>query len=147
MIRRGNLTAKDVEDRRLELTRLLAEEKDLADLQVAAQMDIEPTEIFANGDESDSGFDLLVDLGIIEQILFAKTQTVFGGGGPGAPAGSKVVDVGEAAERRSRKKKRQLKRRLIKRKKRKKRRQIWGVACRSREWQEEKGKRRARSAL
>ncbi|MEK7171989.1 MAG: hypothetical protein AAB739_03715, partial [Patescibacteria group bacterium] len=95
---KGNLTAKDVEDRRLELTRLLAEEKDLADLQVAAQMDIEPTEIFANGDESDSGFDLLVDLGIIEQILFAKTQTVFGGGGPGAPAGSKVVDVGEAAK-------------------------------------------------
>ena len=53
-------------------------------------------------------------------------------------------------ERRRKKKpqkKRQLKRRLIKRKKRKKRRQIWGVACRSREWQEEKGKRRARSAL
>ncbi|MBI4994294.1 hypothetical protein HZC21_01460 [Candidatus Peregrinibacteria bacterium] len=93
-----NLSHEDVEARRVELRRLLAEEKDLADLLVNVQMDTEPTEIFANGDESDSGFDLLVDLAVIEQILFGKTETVFGGGGPGAPAGSKVVDVGEAAK-------------------------------------------------
>lgn len=94
-----NLTPEKVETRRMELWRMLAEEKELADLLVNAQMDTEPTEIFANGDESDSGFDLLVDLAIIEQILFGKTETVFGGAGPGAPAGSNVIDVGGAEEK------------------------------------------------
>lgn len=93
------LTPEEIEAKRIDWRRMLAEEKDLADLLVNAQMDTEPTEIFANGDESDSGFDLLVDLSIIEQILFGKTETVFGGGGPGAPAGSKVVDVGGGEEK------------------------------------------------
>lgn len=77
-----------------ELTRLLADEKELADLEVLSEMEVAPVEIFANGDESDSGFDLIVDLDIIETILFAKSTTVLGGGGPGAPAGSEVFEVG-----------------------------------------------------
>ncbi len=77
-----------------ELIKLLEDEKELADLEVLSEMEVAPTEIFANGDESDSGFDLIVDLDIIETILFAKSMTVAGGGGPGAPAGSDVLEVG-----------------------------------------------------
>lgn len=66
--------------RRKEIIDDLAEEKDLADLQVFSEMEVKTTELFANGDESDSGFDLLVDLDIIEQLLFLKGEPYLGSG-------------------------------------------------------------------
>lgn len=83
-----------LENRRKEIQAFLVEEKELADLMVSTLLEVEQTEIFSNGDEADSGFDLLVDLDIIETILFAKTESVLGGAGPGAPPGSEVIGVG-----------------------------------------------------
>lgn len=87
------LTPAEVSLRRKEIEEQLAEEKELADLEVLTKMEISPSEFFANGDESDSGFDLLVDLDIIETILFGKAETPFDGAGPGAPAGARVIGL------------------------------------------------------
>lgn len=89
-----NLKPEDVSGRQKEFQQILAEEKILADMEVENLMEVESTEIFANGDEADSGFDLLVDLDVIDKILFGEIETAFGGGGPGAPAGSNKVGVG-----------------------------------------------------
>lgn len=86
-----NLTPTQIATRRDEFEDFLAEEKLLADLESLTKMETEPTELFSNGDESDSGFDLIVDLAIIEAILFGDTQTILSNAGPAAPAGSNVV--------------------------------------------------------
>ncbi|MBI2638247.1 hypothetical protein HYW83_01515 [Candidatus Peregrinibacteria bacterium] len=88
------LNPAEVEKRRLDLQRFLAEEKELADLELRTTIEVQPTEFFSNGDESDSGFDLIVDLNIIEYILFGKVEATMSNAGPGAPAGSNVVGVG-----------------------------------------------------
>lgn len=88
----------EVEKKRLVMLAKLADEKELADLEELSKLEVEPTELFSDGDESNSGFDLIVDLDIIETILFGKMETVSGGAGPGAPAGSEVVDLGAIGE-------------------------------------------------
>lgn len=89
-----NLTPAQVEERRAELQRFFEEERELAELEVRTKMEVEPTEIFANGDESDSEFDLLTDLEIIETILFGRTETAFGSRPGGARPGSRLVGPG-----------------------------------------------------
>lgn len=91
---KSQLTPEEVARRGSDLKETLEEEKKLADLEVGMKMEVEQTELFADGDESNSGFDLLVDLDIIDAILFGKSETSFTGTGPGAPAGSSVADAG-----------------------------------------------------
>ncbi len=79
------VTPELVSARRTQLLEELADEKDLADLQVFSEMEVETTELFANGDESDSGFDLIVDLDIIEQLLFNKGEPYLGSGSENDP--------------------------------------------------------------
>ncbi|GEM_PF-4556367 len=93
----AQLSADDVEKRRQDVQNFLAEEKELADLEVRTTMEVQPTEFFSNGDESDSGFDLIADLTLIELILFGKVEAPMSGAGPGAPAGSNAIGIGGGA--------------------------------------------------
>ncbi|PIQ77582.1 hypothetical protein COV82_03710 [Candidatus Peregrinibacteria bacterium CG11_big_fil_rev_8_21_14_0_20_46_8] len=72
------LSGSDVEAKLKETQNALLEELAIADLEVALTLEVTPTELFANGDEGDSGFDLLTDLDIMELILFGKAETTFG---------------------------------------------------------------------
>ncbi|MFC1615501.1 hypothetical protein ACFL21_00015 [Patescibacteria group bacterium] len=48
--------------------------KEIFDLEQEINVAIAPTEIFANDDLSDSGFDLIHDLSVIEEILFVEVE-------------------------------------------------------------------------
>ncbi len=85
---RAPLRDDQIRSRRDDLIRDLADEKDLGDFESLNKMQVESTELFANGDESDSGFDLLVDLDVMQAILFNKDiQSMSGQGGGGGHSG------------------------------------------------------------
>jgi len=50
--------------------------KELYDIQQQIDLAVAPSEIFANGDLSDSGFDLIHDLNVIEEILFVDKGAI-----------------------------------------------------------------------
>lgn len=66
------LTPQEIEKRRADITQIFQDEKEISDLLVSANLEVMPVEIFSNGDESDSGFDLVSDLDIIEVLLFGR---------------------------------------------------------------------------
>lgn len=81
------LTSAQITSRREDLIADLADEKDLADFEALTSLQVESIEMFANGDESDSGFDLIVDLEVMQAILFNKEiQSMSGPGGGGRNA-------------------------------------------------------------
>lgn len=74
------LTQEQAIQKMLEIQREYQDEKDLLSLQADIDSEVVPNEIFANGDLGDSGFDLVNDLGNIEDILFKKNTPVDVGG-------------------------------------------------------------------
>lgn len=86
-------TQAQIRQRHVQLNDLFDTERDIAGFQAEIESEIFVSEIFADGDRDNSGFDLLYDLDIIEAILFGKEVTQFGASGPGAPAGARRVDV------------------------------------------------------
>ncbi|MBI5413837.1 hypothetical protein HZA42_05855 [Candidatus Peregrinibacteria bacterium] len=84
---KSKLSPQQIEARHAALERDLKEEKLLADLESQLNMEVTQTEIFANGDESDSGFDLISDLDLIDEILFGRNGDE-GGDGRGSGGGN-----------------------------------------------------------
>lgn len=84
---KSKLSPQQIEARHAALERDLKEEKLLADLESQLNMEVTQTEIFANGDEEDSGFDLISDLDLIDAILFKKPDADGGGGDGGGSGG------------------------------------------------------------
>lgn len=76
----AELTADETTERQKDLISEVEAEKMLADLEVALKMEVEAAELFANGDENDSGFDLIVDLDVIDMLLFGREEMAPGGG-------------------------------------------------------------------
>lgn len=81
MDKKKGLSVEEAHRKANEITEQFNEEKELLSLNADIKAAVEPTEMFANGDVDDSGFDLINDLIIIEKILFLNTD---------------AIDVGEA---------------------------------------------------
>ena len=95
-----SLTQLDAIQKMTEIQQSYQDEKDLLQFQSDINATVMPGEIFANGDISDSGFDLIIDLQNIEKLLFLKSDPIdigasfssspgAGGGGTGGmPSGT-----------------------------------------------------------
>ncbi len=71
---RPGISQKDALEKIAEIQQVYMEEKELQALESEIKAATEPSEIFANGEVSDSGFDLINDLRIIEYLLFLKSN-------------------------------------------------------------------------
>ncbi|MBU0668204.1 hypothetical protein KJ951_00515, partial [Patescibacteria group bacterium] len=88
--KKPGMTQAELQNKILEIQEEQAWRKEIMELKAQIKAEVEVNEIFANGDTSDSGFDLVNDLNIIEKLLFLKSQPIdvgapfsFGGGGGG----------------------------------------------------------------
>lgn len=87
--KKPTLTQAEAYNKMSEMQQSLLEEKSMMTLQADIKAEVEMSEIFANGDLGDSGFDLIYDLQNIEKILFLKSDPIdvgkaWDGGGNGA---------------------------------------------------------------
>lgn len=74
MDRKPDLTQEELLNKVSEMQREYGEMRDTYQLEANIKAAVEPSEMFANGDLGDSGFDLIHDLSLIEEILFLKTD-------------------------------------------------------------------------
>ncbi len=74
--RKPNLTQEELFNKMSEIQEKFLEESDILGLQADINSTVQPNEMFANGDVSDSGFDLVNDLRMIETILFKKSDPI-----------------------------------------------------------------------
>lgn len=95
--RKPNITQEEAQEKVAEIQQKFKEEKELLTLQASIRSSVESSEMFANDDLSDSGFDLINDLRIIEELLFLHTEPIevggtwfpdFGGDGGGGGGGA-----------------------------------------------------------
>jgi len=77
--------------------------REIYQIQKEIEVAVTPSEIFANGNVSDSGFDLIVDLNIIEEILFLESDDIEVGNPysdslakPFSPSHSNLGEIGDA---------------------------------------------------
>lgn len=80
------------------ISRDFALESEIAQLEAELESETVITEIFADGDEGNSGFDLLVDLEVIDLLLFGEPVTLAGISGPGNPPGANEIAIGAFAQ-------------------------------------------------
>lgn len=85
---RPGLSQEEAVNKISEIQQIYKEEQEIQDLKATIAAATEPSEIFANGDTSDSGFDLINDLTIIQNLLFLKTEPITVGGNYVASAGA-----------------------------------------------------------
>lgn len=93
--RKPLITQEEAIQKTAQIQKQFQEEKDILALKADIESSVTPSEIFINGDLSDSGFDLVDDLSLIEKMLFNKAvpPTVggnfeVGGDGSGGAGGS-----------------------------------------------------------
>lgn len=74
--RKPTLSQEELMNTVMSIQEEFSEMKDIYELEARIKSAVEPSEMFANGDLSDSGFDLINDLTLIEEILFLKTSEI-----------------------------------------------------------------------
>lgn len=92
-------TQEQIRQRNTQLNDLFDTERDIAGFQAEVESEVFVSEIFADGNRDNSGFDLIYDLDVIEAIIFGKEVMQFGQAGAGQPAGARRIDVGGGAQR------------------------------------------------
>ncbi len=95
--KKKGMTQEEAMKKIAEIQQVFAEEKDLLQLQANIKAAVEPSEIFANGNINDSGFDLINDLQIIENLLFLKSDPIDVGGDFSAPGAGGGGEAGAGA--------------------------------------------------
>lgn len=74
--KKPGLTQEELQLKLSEIQQEYAFRREMLQLKANVQAQVETSEIFANGDVGDSGFDLINDLEIIEEILFLHTNPI-----------------------------------------------------------------------
>jgi len=96
--KKPGLTQEELQSKIVEIQQEHKWRKEILELKAQVKASVETSEIFANGDTGDSGFDLIHDLEIIEEILFLHTQPIDIGKSYTSSSGPGVAQVGQAGE-------------------------------------------------
>ncbi len=76
LAKKPSLSQEDAIRKMAEIQSKFAQEASTLKMKASIEAATTPSEIFANGDISDSGFDLINDLELIEKLLFLKTDPI-----------------------------------------------------------------------
>ena len=95
--KKKSLSQEEAQKKLSEIQQLFKEEAELQSLEANVKSAVEPSEIFANGDLEDSGFDLINDLDIIEKMLFLKVNPIDVGAGY-SPSSDSSEDTGSSGQ-------------------------------------------------
>jgi len=69
------MSQEDLINKMTEMRQKVDEQQQILAFKADIEQATTPSEIFANGDVKDSGFDLINDLEIIEKLLFLKNRS------------------------------------------------------------------------
>lgn len=94
--RRPGLRQEELQAKVVQIREDFTWRREMHELKAQVKAQVETNEIFANGDVSDSGFDLIHDLEIIEELLFLHTSPVDIGSSYTSTSGPGLAQVGQA---------------------------------------------------
>ncbi len=94
--RKPGMTQEELLGKVREMQAEYNETKDINQLEANIKAAVEPSEMFANGDLGDSGFDLIHDLNMIEEILFLETSPIDIGKSYTSGTGDGLSNYGQA---------------------------------------------------